>query len=69
MSSTKNPGLQVAIPAAFPGRLARLRRLRLGDPEPYGRTGAAILRQGVYLLSACRLRGAGVHVLAPDQGR
>ncbi len=29
--------------AAVPGRLARLRRLRLGDPEPYGRTVAAIL--------------------------
>ena len=61
--------VQVAIPASLPGRLARYRRLRLGDPELYRFAVAAILRQGVYLLSACLLRGGGAHAVARDQGR
>lgn len=61
--------VQVAIPAAVLGRLARSRRLRLGDPEPYGHTVAAISGQGRYLLSARLLRGDCVHVVAGHQGR
>jgi hypothetical protein len=39
-------GLLVYRSQFLPGRLARRRRLRLGDPEPYGRTVAAISEQG-----------------------
>ena len=67
--SARAAGVQVAIPAAVPGRLARPRRLRLGDPEPYGHTVAAISGQGVYLLSARLLRRDSVHVVAGHQGR
>jgi hypothetical protein len=42
--------IQVALPAALPGLLARPRRLRLGDPEHYGHTVAAIPGQGVDLI-------------------
>src|ERR1700686_3174046 len=59
----------VGIPAAALGCLAGPRWLRLRDHEPDERTVAAILRQGVYLLSAGHLRGGGVHAVAPDQGR
>ena len=61
--------IPVAFPAAIPGRLARHRRLRLCDPQPHGRTVAAISEQGVYLLSARLLRGVGDHAVARDQGR
>jgi hypothetical protein len=37
--------VQAAIPPAVPGRLARPRRQHLGDPEPYERSVAAVLRQ------------------------
>src|SRR5216684_2076357 len=59
----------VAIPAAALGCLAGPRWLRLRDHEPDKRSVAAILRQGVYLLSARHLRGGGVHAVARDQGR
>src|SRR5579863_190955 len=58
----------VAFPAAVPGRLARRRRLRLCDPESYGRAVAAIPGNGVHLCPACLLRGAGDHAVARDQG-
>ena len=61
--------VQVAIPAAVSGRLARLGRRRLGDAEPYGHIVAAILRQGVYLHAARRLGRGGLHAVAPGQGR
>ena len=67
--SARAAGVPVAIPAALPGRLARPRRLRLGDPEPYGHTVAASSEQGGYLHSTRRIGGGGVHVLASDQGR
>jgi hypothetical protein len=61
--------VRVAISAALPGRLARHRRLGVGDPEPYGHTVAAVLRQSVYLRSARLLRGGGVYAVACHQGR
>src|SRR5713226_7782793 len=67
--SARAAGVPVAIPAAVPGRLARPRRLRLGDPEPYGRIVAASSGQGGYLLSARLLRGDSVHAVARHQGR
>jgi hypothetical protein len=60
---------KVAIPAAVPGCLASPRRLDVGDPEPYGRTVDAILRQSVYLLSARVLREGDAHFVARHQGR
>src|ERR1700680_3864450 len=59
----------VAIPAAALGCLAGPRWLRLRDHEPDERTVAAILREGVYLLSARHLRGGGVHAVARGPGR
>src|SRR5438445_11234424 len=58
----------VAFPAAVPGRMADPQRLRLLDPEPDGRTMAAIPGTGVHLLQPRPPRGAGTHAVAPDQG-
>jgi hypothetical protein len=60
--------VQVAFPAAVPGRLAHHRRLCLCDPQLYGRTVSAIPGQGVYHPPARLLRGAGDHAVARDQG-
>src|SRR5713226_8432121 len=68
-SSLSDPCVQVALPAALSGRLARHQRLRLRDPEPYGRTVTAIPWQGVYHLPARLLGRACAHAVARDQGR
>src|SRR5713101_341060 len=67
--SLSDPHVQVALPAPLPGRLAHHQRLRLCDPQLYGRTATAIPEQGVYPLPARLIRGGGVHAVARDQGR
>ena len=67
--SVGGPCVRVALLAAISGRLARHRRLRLGDHELYGIAVTAISTQGVYYLSTCSLRGAGAHAVARHQGR
>jgi hypothetical protein len=54
---------------SFAWRLAHHQRLRLCDPQLYGRTVAAIPGPGVYHLHARPLRGAGDDAVARDQGR
>jgi hypothetical protein len=61
--------IQVALSAALAGRLARPRRLRLGDSELYGHTVAAIPGQGVHLFPARLLWRDSAHAVALDQGR
>src|SRR6266550_9523963 len=61
--------VQVAFPAAVPRSLACHQRLRLCDPQLYGRTVTAISAEGVSPLPARPLRRTGVHALARDQRR
>src|SRR5271155_458649 len=59
----------IAIPAAISGRVARPLRLRLSDPEPCGRTFAAIRGQGGHLPTARHFGGDSIHALARHQRR
>jgi len=59
--------VQVALPAAVPGRLARHQRLRLCDDELYRRAVTAIPGQSDFPLHPGPLRGAGAHAVARDQ--
>src|SRR5207245_9049989 len=63
------PGLQIAFPAAVHWRVADRQRHRLRGPELHGVILSGLSGQGVYLFSACPVRGAGDHVVAREQRR
>src|SRR2546422_8655957 len=63
------PGVQIAFPAAVHWRVADRQRRRLRGPELHGVILSGLSGQGVYLFSACPVRGAGDHVVARDQRR
>src|SRR5438132_14263061 len=63
------PGVPIAFPAAVHWRVADHQWRRLRGPELHGVIVSGLSEQGVYLVSACAVRGAGDHVVARDQRR
>jgi hypothetical protein len=64
--SARAAGVQVSIPAAVSGCLARPCRGRLGHPEPGERSAAAIPERGLHVHSTRCLRRDCIHVVAVD---
>src|SRR5881296_4413897 len=64
-----SPRLQVTLRAAIHWRVVDHQRRRLPGSEPYGVILPRISGQGVYVLPARPVRGAGDHVVARDQRR
>jgi len=64
--SARAAGVQVSIPAAVSGGLARPCRGRLGRPEPGKRSAAAISERGLHVQSTRCLRRDCIHVVAVD---